>query len=56
MIVDCKEELKKVFENINDIELAKTLSLVIESQMRSDSAEKDVRLKFLNDISENVNL
>ena len=56
MIIECKEELKKVFENINDIDRAKTLSVVIESQMRSDNVSKDVRMKFLNEISENVGL
>jgi hypothetical protein len=56
MLIDCKEELSKIFENIRDIELAKTLTLVIETQLRNDNVSKDIRFKFLNEISENVAL
>ena len=56
MLIDCKEELSKIFENIKDVELAKTLSLVVESLLRADNVSKDVRFRFLNEITENVGL
>jgi hypothetical protein len=56
MLIECKQQLSKIFENITDIELATTLSLVVESQLRNDNVSKDIRLKFINDITENTDL
>lgn len=56
MIIECKEELKKVFENISDIDIAKLLTLVVESQMRIDNISTEDRRKFLNIIGEKTGI